>query len=348
MDYARNPSPICAPIQGRSAASSRPLKPYNRSHMQPALRSSIPDASLAVFSVNGGKPHQGLASKNPAPNQGHEVCNFTVLLGLQSAAVLNRIGSRSPGKERDTESGNDYFGARYYASSMGRMMSPDPHSGTLLHIFNPQRWNMYAYALNNPLTFVDPTGMDAVAVNFSGMVGGLGHEGILAISSNGSATYSRFGPAEQSAGGGWGLDEPGQADVHPLNVTVQFGSDGLPTADSYKALEGAVAGIEKAPASTVRLNYFKTSDAETAALKEWMKQQHDAAGKYELCTRNCANFTVQGLLAGQAINQSQASKLSNHPNTLFGQLVPLAADSSPHYKVTSRIVPDSIKPVDQQ
>ena len=29
------------------------------------------------------------------------------------------------GKERDTESGNDYFGARYYASSMGRFLSPD-------------------------------------------------------------------------------------------------------------------------------------------------------------------------------------------------------------------------------
>jgi RHS repeat-associated protein len=29
------------------------------------------------------------------------------------------------GKERDAESGNDYFGARYYASSMGRWMSPD-------------------------------------------------------------------------------------------------------------------------------------------------------------------------------------------------------------------------------
>jgi len=29
------------------------------------------------------------------------------------------------GKERDTESGLDYFGARYYTSSMRRMMSPD-------------------------------------------------------------------------------------------------------------------------------------------------------------------------------------------------------------------------------
>ena len=29
------------------------------------------------------------------------------------------------GKERDAESGNDYFGARYYAVCMGRFMSPD-------------------------------------------------------------------------------------------------------------------------------------------------------------------------------------------------------------------------------
>jgi hypothetical protein len=230
---------------------------------------------------------------------------------------------------------------------MGRFMSPDPHSGTILHMLNPQRWNMYSYALNNPLTFTDPTGMDAVAVNFSGMVGGLGHEGILAITSDGAATYSRFGPAAQTFGGGYGLSEPGQADITNLNVKVQFGSDGLPTADSYKALEGAVAGIEKAPASTVRLNYFKTSDAETAQLKQWMQQQHDAAGRYKLCTRNCANFTVQGLLAGHALTQGQASNLSNHPNTLFQQLIPFAADSSPHYKVTSRIVPDSVKPVDQ-
>ena len=30
------------------------------------------------------------------------------------------------GKERDGESGNDYFGARYYNSAMGRFLSPDP------------------------------------------------------------------------------------------------------------------------------------------------------------------------------------------------------------------------------
>ena len=40
--------------------------------------------------------------------------------------ILMFLASRYTGKERDAESGNDYFGARYYGSSMGRMMSPDP------------------------------------------------------------------------------------------------------------------------------------------------------------------------------------------------------------------------------
>jgi len=65
---------------------------------------------------------------------------------------------RFTGKERDTESGNDYFGARYYASSMGRMLSPDP--GNIgANPANPQTWNMYSYGLNNPLRIVDPTGL---------------------------------------------------------------------------------------------------------------------------------------------------------------------------------------------
>jgi RHS repeat-associated protein len=60
------------------------------------------------------------------------------------------------GKERDTESGNDYFGARYYASSMGRFISPN--DGTGEHFENPQSLNRYAYVFNNPLKLIDPSG----------------------------------------------------------------------------------------------------------------------------------------------------------------------------------------------
>ncbi|HWR35385.1 MAG TPA: RHS repeat-associated core domain-containing protein [Clostridia bacterium] len=37
-------------------------------------------------------------------------------------------GCNSTGKERDSETGLDYFGARYYGSNTGRFMTPDPHS----------------------------------------------------------------------------------------------------------------------------------------------------------------------------------------------------------------------------
>jgi RHS repeat-associated protein len=50
--------------------------------------------------------------------------------------------SRYTGKERDSESGNDYFGARYYASSMGRFMSPDPSGLKYANSLDPQSLNL--------------------------------------------------------------------------------------------------------------------------------------------------------------------------------------------------------------
>jgi RHS repeat-associated protein len=68
----------------------------------------------------------------------------------------------STGKERDTESGNDYFGARYYASSMGRWLSPDWSAKVMpvpyAKLDNPQSLNLYAYVGNNPLIHVDADG----------------------------------------------------------------------------------------------------------------------------------------------------------------------------------------------
>ena len=61
------------------------------------------------------------------------------------------------GKERDTESNNDYFGARYYGSGLGRFMSPDPSRLSIMPS-NPQTWNRYAYVYNNPLSLRDDNG----------------------------------------------------------------------------------------------------------------------------------------------------------------------------------------------
>jgi RHS repeat-associated protein len=61
-------------------------------------------------------------------------------------------------KERDNETGLDYFGARYYASTQGRFTSTDPLLSSAT-IYDPQTWNRYAYTLNNPLKYIDPLGL---------------------------------------------------------------------------------------------------------------------------------------------------------------------------------------------
>jgi RHS repeat-associated protein len=130
--------------------------------MQLASSARIPDGFMAAMRLGGEKPHQGLPGRNPALYQGPSACNSTTALGLRGQAELNRVGSCSTGKERDTESGNDYFGARYYASTMGRFLSPDwsaklepvPYA----KLDNPQSLNLYSYVLNNPLSAADPDG----------------------------------------------------------------------------------------------------------------------------------------------------------------------------------------------
>jgi len=82
--------------------------------------------------------------------------------------ALSTCVSRYTGKERDTESGLDYFGARYYASTMGRFMGPDPSGLVFASFANPQSLNLYSYAQNNPLIYTDPTGLDCAYLNDSG------------------------------------------------------------------------------------------------------------------------------------------------------------------------------------
>lgn len=72
------------------------------------------------------------------------------------------------GKERDAESGNDYFGARYYASSVGTFLSPDwsakEEPVPYAKLDNPQTLNLYQYLRNNPLGGVDPDGHDGPVI----------------------------------------------------------------------------------------------------------------------------------------------------------------------------------------
>ena len=75
-------------------------------------------------------------------------------------------------KERDQETGLDYFGARYFAGALGRFTSPDEFKGGIIDPFtgqdtetnlalpyaditDPQTLNKYAYVRNNPLRYIE-------------------------------------------------------------------------------------------------------------------------------------------------------------------------------------------------
>src|SRR5258708_9424170 len=77
-----------------------------------------------------------------------------------SATAVPTISQKFTGKERDADTGLDYFGARYLSSTQGRWMSPDKPFADQ-HPTNPQSWNLYDYVGNNPLRLADDTGEGA-------------------------------------------------------------------------------------------------------------------------------------------------------------------------------------------
>jgi len=125
-----------------------------------AFSTGVP--ALAAFPQPAGNSRQGFGLQASTSRLGSGFSISSNTLGLSTSLYDSDAGSRSTGKERDTESGNDYFGARYYSSSMGRFMSPDwsakEEPVPYAKLDNPQTLNLYGYMRNNPLGGVDQDG----------------------------------------------------------------------------------------------------------------------------------------------------------------------------------------------
>jgi RHS repeat-associated protein len=86
-----------------------------------------------------------------------------VLCGLVSCyGQTSAVNQKFTAKERDAETGFDYFGARYYSWAAGRYTSPDwseePQSVPYANFSNPQTLNLYQYVGNNPISISDSDG----------------------------------------------------------------------------------------------------------------------------------------------------------------------------------------------
>lgn len=108
---------------------------------------------------------------------------------------------------------------------------------------------------------------------------------------------------------------------------MQFDAQGLPTAESYRELAKEAAEVEGQDPDTVGFEYFKTSDAETAAVESWMTymEQLSKAGElpdYEFNGANCALFCIAGLQTGNVVKPN--ARLSIVPNRLWEPLLNLS------------------------
>jgi RHS repeat-associated protein len=119
-------------------------------------------ANATTYFLTGD--HLGSSRLLTSLSKGVQDCNGLYPYGEQDPGICtstNTTPHKFTGYERDAESGLDNAQARYYGSSLGRFTSPDPYNAGA-DPGSPQSWNMYAYVLNNPLRFIDPTGLDCV------------------------------------------------------------------------------------------------------------------------------------------------------------------------------------------
>ncbi len=121
--------------------------------------------------------------------------------------------------DHDAESSTEHAQFRQYSSIQGRWMSPDPYGGSY-DMTNPQSMNRYAYVLNSPLSYVDPSGLNRMHP-CAPFCGGNG--------SPGSTTDPNFSFSPGGAGGTvWSSALNGQTIIVPAGtINGQFTQTGL-------------------------------------------------------------------------------------------------------------------------
>jgi RHS repeat-associated protein len=178
-------------------------------------------------------------------------------------------------KERDNETGLDYFLARYYSSMQGRFTSVDPQNivfekergrnarerGRILqnYLVQPQNWNRYAYTRNNPLAYTDPNGRCSAPSGLSKGNVGICIEAFIATARIGSGAIQGLGDNRTFA-----ANDPTKTNRIELRGTITPGRDASGwsydlqgKANVSKAIAGGV--VELSREGTLNLEIKTTS-----------------------------------------------------------------------------------------
>ena len=178
-----------------------------------------------------------------------------VLIGAYEG--LDAVRHRFTGKERDFETGRDYFGARYFSGSQGRFTSPDPALTLPQALMDPQQWNRYTYVRNNPLRYVDPEGESFLDV-VNGWVNAVGSNAIVGLGRTipNNADYRTGQAAGDRFSLAFGL----------LEAKIGIGGGAvlaLPSGGTVAIPAGAMIAHGSAMAATATFNLAKNSSDES-------------------------------------------------------------------------------------
>jgi RHS repeat-associated protein len=222
------------------------------------------------------------------------------------------------GKERDTESGLDEFGARYYSSGFGRFMIPDwAATATAVpyaNFGNPQSLNLYSYVQNNPTTLGDPDGHElTVDPALSQAVNQLRAES----PSFNNELRAHEGPTNPDLVIKPGIT-PNDADgVTPTtgNTQVSLSNDPLVTTESYKSSTVTVSDSVMQDTSQIQdvLGHEivgHVNDARTNTQQYWNDSQytHQHKGKTPGCESNCRDKRPEEQRANNANDRVKAER----------------------------------------
>jgi RHS repeat-associated protein len=245
----------------------------------------------------------------------------TALPGFQAGSA-DDVNQKFTGKERDAESGLDYFGARYYGSALGRFTSPDEVVADQ-HPDDPQSWNLYGYVRNRPLSSVDPNGRGDTFIFPPIMFGqksinAAGEAGIAFAKSyiNGAKEgYNNLSNVVSEVSGG--RIDMGHAAVTPLSPADQSKADSVGLAVSI--VVGAKGGAE----ANVSEGIYEFPDA-TAPGKTYVGQsgrlpdrlgEHVASGKLEPGTEVTATEVPGGKTSREVAEQKRMDELGGKSTT---------------------------------
>jgi RHS repeat-associated protein len=230
----------------------------------------------------------------------------------QYGYTASNVRQKFTGYERDSETGLDYAQVRYYANAQGRFTGVDPLMASAKPE-RPQSWNRYSYCINNPLIYVDPSGMiwGFLQTNVGDRyVWYKDEEELKAAGATVVTTNDRWGIAftYQAAGGAWIRLDLSQNSWRPFETegeayfgrtyseggSSNLGDLGL-TLNTFGAVQGGFGLTRFGATALGRL--FTGAGSETTTLGLATTELRFTQ------TTASAEFSAKGLFAGKTIGQ---------------------------------------------